>query len=160
MGSYKESREALFGGLASTVLFTFLFNSFTAMDMYSSTSSLKLPIQQPPRTSASSTSSSWRSWTSQSSTLRDEPVLRIAVIGGGIAGLTLGQLLQDTPHVEITVYEKSVESVDRLCGYRVMLSSFVLQNLQAILPSGVWAQVASSIGVQPANGQELRFFKR
>ncbi len=87
-------------------------------------------------------------------------MLRVAVIGGGIAGLTLGQLLRDTPNVEVTVYEKSVESVDRLCGYRVMLSSFVLQNLQAILPSGVWAKVAGSIGVQPTSGQELRFFKR
>ncbi|KAG4426618.1 hypothetical protein IFR04_000049 [Cadophora malorum] len=117
--------------------------------MYSSsTTSLK-----PPRTSES-----WLSWSSQSSTL-GEPVLRVAVIGGGIAGLTLGQLLRDTPNVEVTVYEKSVESVDRLCGYRVMLSSFVLQNLQAILPSGVWAKVAGSIGVQPTSGQELRFFK-
>ncbi|KAL5320592.1 hypothetical protein ACEPPN_011402 [Leptodophora sp. 'Broadleaf-Isolate-01'] len=130
----------------------------------SSSSPSSLPLT-PPRISASTSTSksttSIHSWTSQTRTLLTppEPILRIAVVGGGIAGLTLGQLLRDTQNVEITVYEKSVDSVDRLCGYRVMLSGFVLQNLRAILPTGVWAGVAASVGVQPGGGQELRFLK-
>ncbi len=120
-----------------------------------SAASLSAP---PSRNSSSSTS--WYSWTSQSSVGKDEPVLRVGVIGGGIAGLTLGQLLRDTPNVEVTVYEKSVESVDRLCGYRIMLSYFVLQNLQAIFRPDVWSKVSSSVGVQPTGGQELKLMKR
>lgn len=120
-----------------------------------SAASLSAP---PSRNSSSSTS--WYSWTSQSSAGKDEPVLRVGVIGGGIAGLTLAQLLRDTPNVEVTVYEKSVESVDRLCGYRIMLSYFVLQNLQAILRPDVWSKVSASVGVQPTGGQELRLMKR
>ncbi|KAH7364550.1 hypothetical protein BKA65DRAFT_140569 [Rhexocercosporidium sp. MPI-PUGE-AT-0058] len=127
----------------------------------SSTTSLKPPSTSTP---TGTSSNSWYSWPSQSSTTllaspSPEPILRIAVIGGGIAGLTLGQLLRDTPNLEITVYERSLESVDRLCGYRVMLSGFVLRNLRAILPAEVWEEVKGSIGEQPVGGQELRFFK-
>ncbi|KAF8866380.1 FAD/NAD(P)-binding domain-containing protein [Acephala macrosclerotiorum] len=111
----------------------------------------------PPQTSSSG-STSWSSW-SVSSTKSHEPVLRVGVIGGGIAGLTFAQLLHDTPSVKVTVYEKGVDVVDRLCGYRIMLSYFVLQNLQATLRTEVWKRVAASIGVQPQGGQELKFMK-
>lgn len=111
----------------------------------------------PPQTSSSSTS--WSSW-STANVKSNEPLLRIGVIGGGIAGLTFAQLLHDTPNVQVTVYERSFETVDRLCGYRVMLSYFVLQNLQATLRREVWKRVAASIGVQPQGGQELLFMKR
>ena len=86
--------------------------------------------------------------------------MRVSVIGGGIAGLVLGQLLHDVPHIQVTVYEKNVEPLDRLSGYRVMLSHFVLQNLQAMLRREVWEKVAGSMGVQPVGGQELQFLKR
>lgn len=109
-----------------------------------------------PKTSFSSSSST--SWSFQSGSSNDTP-LRVGVIGGGIAGLTLGQLLYDTPHVRVTVYEKSFEPLDRLCGYRIMLSHFVLRNLQAMLRSEVWTRVAASIGVQPVAGQDLKFLK-
>lgn len=95
-----------------------------------------------------------------SSTKSHEPILRVGVIGGGISGLTFAQLLHDTPSVKVTVYEKGVDVVDRLCGYRIMLSYFVLQNLQATLRTEVWRRVAASIGVQPQGGQELKFMKR
>ncbi|KUJ22438.1 FAD/NAD(P)-binding domain-containing protein [Mollisia scopiformis] len=110
----------------------------------------------PPQSSSSSTS--WSSW-SASSVKNHEPLLRIGVVGGGIAGLTLAQLLHGTPNVQVTVYERSFEAVDRLCGYRVMLSYFVLQNLQATLRREVWTRVAASIGIQPQGGQELQFMK-
>ena len=114
----------------------------------------------PPQSSNSSTSSMSRSSWSTFSRLSSEPRLRVAVIGGGLGGLTLGQLLSEAPNIDVTVYEKSVDSVDRLCGYRVMLSYFVLQNLQATLRREVWNRVAASIGAQPQGGQELRFMKR
>jgi hypothetical protein len=112
----------------------------------------------PPQSSISSLS--WSSWSSPSSIFSHEPLVRVAVVGGGLAGLTLGQLLHNAPNIQVTVYERSAESVDRLCGYRVMLSYFVLQKLQATLRKEVWARIASSIGVSPKAGQELAFMKR
>lgn len=103
---------------------------------------------------------SWPSVRSVPSTLRtsyDDAPVRIAVIGGGLA---LGQLLYGAPNVEITVYERSVDSIDRLCGYRVMLSGPVLLQLRATLPEEVWHRVETSIGIQPDGGQELAFLKR
>jgi 2-polyprenyl-6-methoxyphenol hydroxylase-like FAD-dependent oxidoreductase len=88
-----------------------------------------------------------------------EPLLRVAVIGAGLGGLTLGQLLQDAPNVQVTVYERSMGS-DRLSGYRVMLSHFVLKKLQASLRAEVWARVALSLGTSPKDGHELSFMKR
>lgn len=85
--------------------------------------------------------------------------LRVIVIGGGIGGLTLGQLLQPQPNIKVTVYERSDDAEDRLCGYRVMLSSFVLANLKAKLPKEVWKRIAFSVGLQPEQGQELSFIK-
>lgn len=112
------------------------------------------PFPDPPQTS-----SSWSSWSSSSLTT-NEPLLRVGIVGGGLGGLTLGQLLHNTPNVQVTVYERSADSIDRLCGYRVMLSYFVLQNLQATLRSEVWNRVASSIGTHADGGEELRFMKR
>lgn len=40
-----------------------------------------------------------------------------------------------------------------------MLSSFVLANLKAKLPKDVWNRIAFSVGLQPEQGQELRFIK-
>ena len=111
----------------------------------------------PPSTSSSeNTRTSW----STSSLVSKEPILRIGIIGAGLGGLALGQLLQNTPNVQVTVYERSEGSIDRLSGYRVMLDRFVLQNLQAALRPEVWQRVANSIGTHPQEGEELRFIKR
>jgi 2-polyprenyl-6-methoxyphenol hydroxylase-like FAD-dependent oxidoreductase len=91
---------------------------------------------------------------------KEPVVLRVGIIGGGLGGLTLAQLLVDKPNIQVTVYERSQDSVDRLYGYRVMLSYFVLQNLQATLRRDVWSRVASSIGTHTEGGEELRFMKR
>lgn len=109
--------------------------------------------------STASSSSFPSSWSSQLTRVSQQPPFRIAVIGGGLAGLTLGQLLCDVPSIEITVFERSVNSVDRLYGYRVMLSTPVLTELKAKLPGEVWKRIESSIGVQPQDGQELSFMK-
>jgi len=111
----------------------------------------------PPHSSSSSLS--WSSWSSPSSLLSREPRLRIAIIGAGLGGLTLGQLLQDATNVQVTVYERSLES-DNLSGYRIMLSNFVLKRLQASLRGDIWARVALSLGISPKDGHELTFMKR
>ncbi|KAL3419847.1 O-methyltransferase [Phlyctema vagabunda] len=101
-----------------------------------------------------STSSSW-----SSASQPGKPRLKVAVIGAGIGGLTLGQLLHAVPNIDVAVYERSNAPADRLTGYRVMLSEFVLANLKAMLPPKVWRKVAFSVGVQPEGGQELTFIK-
>jgi hypothetical protein len=82
------------------------------------------------------------------------------VIGGGVAGLTLGQLLHFVANIEIAVYERNIDVADRLFGYRIMLSAPVLSELKARLPSEVWDGLKDSIGIQPGGGQELLFMKR
>lgn len=109
-----------------------------------------MTFPSPPSTSSSLSSFGTRI---------DKPLLRVAIIGGGLAGLTLGHLLNSTSDVEALVYERSHDAVDRLDGYRVMLSGFVLANLKALLPSKVWGRIAFSVGVQPEGGQELTFMK-
>ncbi|KAI9644977.1 hypothetical protein NHQ30_007012 [Ciborinia camelliae] len=85
--------------------------------------------------------------------------LRVIIIGGGLSGLTLGQLLMDIPSIRVTLYERSKGPVDRLSGYRIMLSSFVLRNLKGKLQHDVWQEIAPSIGIQPDGGQEMNFVK-
>ncbi|QSZ29892.1 hypothetical protein DSL72_004410 [Monilinia vaccinii-corymbosi] len=84
---------------------------------------------------------------------------RVIIIGGGLSGLTLGQLLTDVPSIRVTLYERSRGPVDRLSGYRIMLSSFVLRNLKGKLQHDVWHEIAPCIGIQPAGGQEMSFVK-
>ncbi|KAF4636347.1 hypothetical protein G7Y89_g1739 [Cudoniella acicularis] len=117
----------------------------------------KMPTTPPQ--SSSSSSITLFSWSAPPSRTSHEPVLRVAVVGGGLSGLCLGQLLHSAPNVQVTVYERNVNSVDRLFGYRVMLSSFVLKKLHATLRKDIWARVVASIGVQPLDGQELAFLK-
>jgi 2-polyprenyl-6-methoxyphenol hydroxylase-like FAD-dependent oxidoreductase len=93
------------------------------------------------------------------STADNTQKLRVIIIGGGLSGLTLGQLLTDVPNVKVTLYERSRGPVDRLSGYRVMLSSFVLRNLKGKLQHDVWKEIAPSIGAQPVGGQEMCFVK-
>ncbi|KAI9742544.1 MAG: hypothetical protein M1818_003684 [Claussenomyces sp. TS43310] len=85
--------------------------------------------------------------------------LRVAIIGGGLSGLTLGQLLQDVPHISVVLYERSKGPIDRLSGYRVMISAWTLKNLKGTLRQTVWNRIAQSIGSQPPEGQEICFMK-
>lgn len=92
-------------------------------------------------------------------TTENNAPLRVIIIGGGLSGLTLGQLLTDVPSIKVTLYERSRGPTDRLSGYRVMLSSFVLRNLKGKLQQDVWQEIAPSIGIQPGGGQEMNFVK-
>jgi NAD(P)-binding Rossmann-like domain len=110
----------------------------------------------PPRSSSSSFS--WSSWSSPPRVLPQGQPLRVAVIGAGLGGLALGQLLQDAPNIQVTVYEKSL-ALDSLSGYRIMMSHFVLRRLHASLLKDIWRKIALSIGVSPRDGHELTFMK-
>lgn len=85
--------------------------------------------------------------------------LRIAIVGAGLGGLTLAQLLSADPNIDVTLYERSASLDDRLTGYRVMLSGTTLTTLKAKLSPAVWAAVALSIGEQPSGGQRIEFSK-
>jgi 2-polyprenyl-6-methoxyphenol hydroxylase-like FAD-dependent oxidoreductase len=90
--------------------------------------------------------------------MESPPPFRIIIIGGGVAGLALAQLLRNDPTISVTVYEKrAADTPENLTGYRVMISSFVLRNLKAQLPASVWNAVCQSIGVHPPHGQEMKF---
>lgn len=85
--------------------------------------------------------------------------LRVCIIGAGLGGLTLAQLLMSSPGIKVTCYERSATLDDRLTGYRVMLSGSTLTTLKGKLWNEVWAHIALSIGEQPEGGQRLEFFK-
>lgn len=85
--------------------------------------------------------------------------LRVIIIGAGLGGLTLAQLLMASPGIRVTCYERSATLDDRLTGFRVMLSGSTLTTLKGKLWNEVWAHIALSIGEQPEGGQKLDFFR-
>ncbi|KAF4954952.1 hypothetical protein FSARC_11981 [Fusarium sarcochroum] len=84
---------------------------------------------------------------------------RVAVIGGGIAGLLLGQLLSSSPGIDAHVYER-YENEDSLSGYRIQLSLEITKLLQTHLPPDTWAKVLPSIGKTPKEGYYHSCFMR
>ncbi|KAI2622414.1 salicylate hydroxylase [Hypoxylon sp. NC1633] len=64
----------------------------------------------------------------------DTSHLRIAIIGGGLAGATLANALIQIPHLEIQVYEAAPTFSER--GAAVALGPNALQSLHEILGSG------------------------
>ncbi|RGP78931.1 hypothetical protein FLONG3_2836 [Fusarium longipes] len=73
------------------------------------------------------------------------------VIGGGIAGLIIGQLLSAAPGIDVHVYER-YENEDSLSGYRIQLSLEILDLLKTHLPAETWTKVLSSVGKTPKEG--------
>lgn len=85
---------------------------------------------------------------------------RVAIIGGGIGGLILGQLLSNHPSIEAHVYERNEQSEDRLVGYRIQISVETLRLLEAYLPSETWNGVRASVGKTPKEGYYHSCFMR
>lgn len=73
--------------------------------------------------------------------------LRIAIIGGGLAGITLANALILIPHLDVQVYESAPEFSER--GAALGLSSNALTVLQHILPSA--QDSLSKAGAVPMN---------
>ncbi|KFY67397.1 hypothetical protein V496_01588 [Pseudogymnoascus sp. VKM F-4515 (FW-2607)] len=85
--------------------------------------------------------------------------LKVIIIGAGIGGLALAQILMLAPEIQVTCYERNASLDDGIVGFRVMLSDSTLALLKRKLSNEVWAHVALGIGVQPAGGEKVEFFK-
>ncbi|RYP35056.1 hypothetical protein DL767_003961 [Monosporascus sp. MG133] len=63
---------------------------------------------------------------------RNNPPLRIAIIGGGLAGATLANALVHIPHIDIQIYESAPSFSER--GAAVGLGTNAQQALEHVLP--------------------------
>ncbi|KAI1169852.1 salicylate hydroxylase [Nemania sp. FL0916] len=75
--------------------------------------------------------------------------LRIAIIGGGLAGSTLANALKQIPHIEVQVYEAGPTFSER--GAAVALSTNGLQALEQIFPPGGKDDLLKKAGAVPLN---------
>ncbi|KFY56208.1 hypothetical protein V496_06763 [Pseudogymnoascus sp. VKM F-4515 (FW-2607)] len=85
--------------------------------------------------------------------------LRVIIIGAGIGGLALAQMLTSAPNIQVTLYERNSVRDDGIAGFRVMLSGSTLSMLKRKLSSEVWASLALGIGLQPEGGEKIEFLK-
>ncbi|KAF7562024.1 hypothetical protein G7046_g2124 [Stylonectria norvegica] len=83
--------------------------------------------------------------------------LRVAIVGAGIGGLVLAQLLRNNPKFSVVVYERGPkdEQASSLTGFRILLSKDMLAALNERLPASVTALLEKAIGVQPPGGQSI-----
>ncbi|KAI1752987.1 salicylate hydroxylase [Xylaria castorea] len=75
--------------------------------------------------------------------------LHIAIIGGGLAGTTLANALNQIPHIQIQVYEAAASFTER--GAAVALSTNALQALEQIFPLGSKEALLKKAGAVPLN---------
>ncbi|KAF7553556.1 hypothetical protein G7Z17_g3562 [Cylindrodendrum hubeiense] len=83
--------------------------------------------------------------------------LRVVIIGAGVGGLVLAQLLRNNPKFSVTVYERGSkeEGVSSLTGFRILLSKEMLAALRSRLPASVRDLLEKSVGIQPPGGQSI-----
>ncbi|KAI1411267.1 FAD/NAD(P)-binding domain-containing protein [Hypoxylon sp. FL1857] len=77
--------------------------------------------------------------------------IRIAIIGGGLAGATLANALLRVPHVHVEIYESAPEFSER--GAAVVLTSTAQKSLQRAIPSAT--EVLNKAGAVPMNSTRL-----
>ncbi|KFZ24329.1 hypothetical protein V502_01191 [Pseudogymnoascus sp. VKM F-4520 (FW-2644)] len=92
-------------------------------------------------------------------TSNDVKPLKIIIIGAGIGGLALAQLLMSAPETQVTCYERTDGVDDPLIGFCVMLTGSTLAMLKRKLTKEAWAYLALSIGEAPEGGEKVEFFK-
>ncbi|OBT42302.1 hypothetical protein VE00_06334 [Pseudogymnoascus sp. WSF 3629] len=92
-------------------------------------------------------------------TSNDVDSLKVIIIGAGIGGLVLAQILHSAPGIQVACYERYKAIDDRVVGFRVMLSGTTLSMLKRKLKSDIWADLAFGIGEQPDGGEKIEFFK-
>lgn len=83
--------------------------------------------------------------------------LRVVIIGAGIGGLVLTQLLRGDPKFSVAVYERGGrdEAASSLTGFRILLSKEMLAALRTQLPALVTELLEKSVGIQPPRGQHI-----
>ncbi|KAI0834446.1 FAD/NAD(P)-binding domain-containing protein [Hypoxylon sp. FL0890] len=79
------------------------------------------------------------------------PPIRIAVIGGGLAGAVLANALLQVPHIHIEIYESAPEFSER--GAPVILTGTAQKSLQRAIPSAM--EVLQKAGAVPMNSTRL-----
>lgn len=82
---------------------------------------------------------------------------RVAIIGGGLGGLGLAQILKSNARLQVFVYERSSNEQDALAGYRIQMENRALEELMVHISIDVAASIEASIGYQPLEGQRLGF---
>lgn len=92
-------------------------------------------------------------------TSNDVDSLKVTIIGAGIGGLVLAQVLHSAPGIRLSCYERYKAIDDRVVGFRVMLSGTTLSMLKRKLKADIWADLAFGIGEQPEGGEKIEFFK-
>ncbi|KAI0185281.1 salicylate hydroxylase [Xylaria flabelliformis] len=75
--------------------------------------------------------------------------LHIAIIGGGLAGTTLANALNQISHIQVQVYEAAASFTER--GAAVALSTNALQALEQIFPPGGKDALLKKAGAVPLN---------
>lgn len=77
--------------------------------------------------------------------------IRVAIIGGGLAGAALANALFQIQHLDIEVYESAPEFSER--GAAVGLTSTAQKSLQRIIPSA--SETLGKAGAVPMNSTRL-----
>ncbi|KAI1379309.1 FAD/NAD(P)-binding domain-containing protein [Hypoxylon crocopeplum] len=77
--------------------------------------------------------------------------IKIAIIGGGLAGATLANALLQVPHVHVEIYESAPEFSER--GAAVVLTSTAQKSLQRAIPSAM--EVLNKAGAVSMNSTRL-----
>lgn len=78
-----------------------------------------------------------------------EPRLRLAIIGGGLAGVTLANALLQIPHLEVHIYEAASTFSER--GAAVAFDAHALQTLDDILSAAKKDEILSKAGAVSLN---------
>ena len=85
--------------------------------------------------------------------------LRVAIIGAGIGGLTLAQILRIHPRFDVTVYEKgSPQDASQLSGFRILVKPALLDAMRDGFEPAMQQLFDDAIGVQPEYGQRTCLF--
>ena len=92
-----------------------------------------------------------------SSTTKDK--FRVGIIGAGLGGLSLAQMLRTNPRLSVTVYERQTVCTDRLAGYRIQMERSALDNLTASVSVASPDAIERSVAPQPQDGQLLGFMR-
>jgi hypothetical protein len=79
------------------------------------------------------------------------PRIRVAIIGGGMAGASLANALVGMPHIDVHIYESASEFAER--GAAVGLSSNAKLALEELIPSS--AELLNRAGAVPMNSTRL-----
>ena len=90
-------------------------------------------------------------------TIDHQRKFRVSIIGGGLGGLGLAQVLKSNSRLQVAVYERSSTEQDPLAGYRIQMEAQTIEDLKALTSAKVAAGIEASIGFQPAGGQLLGF---